>query len=251
LPDARPFVDSLGAFSRVLAVKLYRMQLDGRPDVPVLPCLDHEAMLHEGIEPHSAAYVQDADGHLHEAVYLPGAKRLDVEVASTLGECTDQSRERFIEELERRFPDYRVKTIRPSRLRGEYRVMNACRAQVALRDVLLGENLDKTKASIDRLQLISSLMEKQSRSASWGARTVMTPLIAVVGFVTYELFGRLGSWFSPITMSVIRYGVVSIVGGAFLYWGIKAVHLTEMANRVWKRSAEYSLILNERRKLKG
>jgi hypothetical protein len=34
-----------------------------------------------------------------------------------------------------------------------------------------------------------------------------------------------------------------------LYGGLKAVHLTEMANRVWKRSAEYGLILSERRRL--
>ena len=35
----------------------------------------------------------------------------------------------------------------------------------------------------------------------------------------------------------------------FLYYGLKAVQLTEMANRVWKRSAEYGLILAERRRL--
>jgi hypothetical protein len=30
---------------------------------------------------------------------------------------------------------------------------------------------------------------------------------------------------------------------------LKAVHLNEMAGRVWKRSAEYGLILRERRRL--
>ena len=34
-----------------------------------------------------------------------------------------------------------------------------------------------------------------------------------------------------------------------LYYGLKAVQLTEMANRVWKRAAEYSLILAARRRL--
>ena len=120
-----------------------------------------------------------------------------------------------------------------------------------MRDVLLGTNLDKTKASVDRLQLISSLMEKQSRSASWGARTVMTPLIAVAGFLTYEILGSLGSSLGDTAISAIRYVVVAIVGGVFLYYGVKAVQLTEMANRVWKRTAEYPLILNERRKLGG
>jgi len=47
-------------------------------------------------------------------------------------------------------------------------VIDACRAQVTLREVLTGRDLDRTKLSIDRLQTISALMEKQSRSASWG-----------------------------------------------------------------------------------
>ena len=36
---------------------------------------------------------------------------------------------------------------------------------------------------------------------------------------------------------------------AFLYYGLKAVQLTEMSNRVWKRTAEYNLILAERQRL--
>ena len=32
-----------------------------------------------------------------------------------------------------------------------------------------------------------------------------------------------------------------------LDYGLKAVHLTEMANRVWKRASEYRLIIVERR----
>jgi len=249
--DAQSFVDALGPTCTVLAIKLYRMRLDRPAGVPVLPCLDHEAMLHDGIAPHTAAYVQDAGGHLHEIVYMPAAHRLDVEVASTIGECTPASQEQVIAELQRRYPHCTVRPAPPSRLRGDYRVMNACRAQVTLREVLLGDNLDRTKASVDRLQLISSLMEKQSRSASWGARTVMTPLVAVAGFLTYETLGTLGGSLSDATISVIRYAVVTIVGGIFLYYGVKAVQLTEMANRVWKRSAEYSLILAERRKLEA
>jgi hypothetical protein len=38
-------------------------------------------------------------------------------------------------------------------------------------------------------------------------------------------------------------------GGVFLYYGMKAVQLTEMSNRVWKRTAEYNLILSERKRL--
>jgi len=43
--------------------------------------------------------------------------------------------------------------------------------------------------------------------------------------------------------------VVGLLGAYFLYYGLKAVQLTEMANRVWKRSAEYGLILSERRRI--
>lgn len=248
-PDAKSFLDTLNAFCTVLSIKVYRMHQDGLPRVPTLPCLDHEAMLHEGIDPHIAAYTKDGSDQLHEVVFIPATRRLDVEVASTMGECTDASQRAFMEELRRRFPGFTVKLSYPSRLRGEYRVVNACRAHVSLRDVLLGPDLDKTKQSIDRLQIISSLMEKQSRSASWGARTVMTPLIAVAGFITYEVLGTLAGSLNPSALSLIRYVAITAVGSFFLYYGVKAVQLTEMANRVWKRSTEYNLILSERRRL--
>lgn len=247
--DAQSFIDALAPLCTVLAIKLYRMRLEREVRVPVLPCLDHEAMLHDAVAPHVAAYVQDAQGELHELVYTPAAGRIDLEIASTIGECTPATQTVLMAELARRYPQCSVRPAQPSRLRGDYRVMNACRGQVTLREVLLGDDLDRTKASIDRLQVISSLMEKQSRSASWGARTVMTPLIAVAGFLTYEVLGTLGGSLSPAAISAIRYVVVTLVGGVFLYYGVKAVQLTEMANRVWKRSAEYSLILGERRKL--
>ena len=44
-------------------------------------------------------------------------------------------------------------------------------------------------------------------------------------------------------------GPAGLLGAAFLYYGLKAVQLTEMANRVWKRTAEYNLILSERKRL--
>ena len=40
-----------------------------------------------------------------------------------------------------------------------------------------------------------------------------------------------------------------VLGAIFLYYGMKAVQLTEMSNRVWKRTAEYNLILTERKRL--
>ncbi len=181
------FLLALGEFSTVLCIKLYRLGLESTPAaIPILPCLDHEAMLHEGIEPHAAAYVQDRGGDLHEVVYIPDGKRIDVDTVSTLGERSQGAHDRLIGELRSRFPDCTVREIGPSWVRGDLRVAKACRAQVTLRQVLLGDDLEATKVAVDRLQTISTLMEKHSRVTSWGARTVMTPLLAVAGFLTYQ-----------------------------------------------------------------
>ena len=97
--------------------------------------------------------------------------------------------------------------------------------------------------------IISSLMEKESRVASWGARTIMTPFLAVAGFLTYQLLGRLHFRIGNDIVEILRYCIVGGFGTVFVYYGMKAVHLTQMANRVWKRAAEYNLILAERRRL--
>ena len=95
------FLLALGEFSTVLCIKLYRLGLESTPAaVPVLPCLDHEAMLHEGIEPHAAAYVQDRCGDLHEVVYIPDGKRIDVDTVSTLGERSQGAHEGLIGKIE-------------------------------------------------------------------------------------------------------------------------------------------------------
>jgi hypothetical protein len=247
--DCRSFFDTLSGFSRVLALKIYRLRIDPQPPVPILPCLDHEARLHQtGIAPHAAAYIEDKSGNLHEIVIIPDDRRVEIDVVSTLGECTPESRDRLVETLTGLFPGYAIKVVAPPRFTG-LRVANACRAQVTLRDVLLSADLDRTKTSVDRLQTISQLMEKESRVASWGARTVMTPIVALVGFLSYQILGLEVTRLGPDTVGLLRYLIVGVVGGAFLYYGIKAVELTQMSNRVWKRSAEYGLILNERRKL--
>jgi hypothetical protein len=248
--DCQRFFASVRSFGQPLAVKLYRVRLDPPLPVPTLPCLDHEAMLHEGIAPHAAAYLRDPQGELHELVYVPDQRRIDIETVSTVGECSPQGHERFVAALRGTFPDHRIRVVTASWLRGDRRVADACRAQVTLRDVLSGTDLERTKAAIERLRTISSLMEKESRVASWGARTVMTPLLAVAGFITYQVLGTLGGQMGASGISFVRYAVVGLVGGFFLYYGLKAVHLTEMANRVWKRSAEYSLILAERQRLR-
>jgi hypothetical protein len=243
--DAQVFVDALGALGEILAVKQYRLRVQPPTPIPMLPCLDHEALLHEGIAPHIAAYVRDRSDNLHEAVWTPKERRIDVEVASTMDECTPESQRSFISALAQRFPDHQVHATPISWLRGDRRVVHACRAQVTLRDVLMGTDLDRTKRAVERLQLISSLMEKESRVASWGARTIMTPFLALVGLlVIWSLGTEADAWW----VIVSRY-ILTLTGVFFLYAGLKAVHLTEMASRVWKRSAEYGLILSERSRL--
>jgi len=248
--EARRALEALGAFGPVLAIKLYRLTLDPAPAVPLLPCLDHEAMLHEGIAPHAAAYVQDASsGDLHELVFIPARRRIEVDTVSTWGECSAASHQRLMAMIAARFRDYRVRVTGPSWWRGERRVAHACRAQVSLRDVLLGRDAAAVKARIDRLQTIGALMEKQSRVASWGVRTVTGPLLAAAGVVLFLVFGSLTNSLGEDGVTALQYSLVGLLGASFLYYGLKAVQLTEMSNRVWKRTAEYNLILAERRRL--
>lgn len=249
--ECQRILQTLRALGTLLSVKLYRLTIDPPPAAPILPCLDHEAMLHETVDPHAAVYVQDHAGSLHELVFIPARRLIVVDTASTLGECSPDAQARFLPPLRRQFPDYRIQVQRPSWWRGERRVAAACRAQVTLRDVLLGADIDAIKRRIDRLQTISTLMEKQSRVASWGMRTVTGPLLAAAAFVTFLLLGEFAPRFGEATVTWLRYGLIGLLGAAFLYYGLKAVQLTEMANRVWKRSAEYSLILSERRRLAG
>jgi hypothetical protein len=248
--EAARALETLRDFGRVLAVKLYRVAPVPLPVVPVLPCLDHEAMLHEGIAPHAAVYVQEAQsGDLHELVFVPKARRVEVDTVSTWGEHSSASRARLLRWLAERFPDYHVRVRGPSWWRGERRVAAACRAQVSLRDVLTGEDTATLRSRIDRLQTISAIMEKESRVASWGVRTVTAPLLAAAGVATFLLLGRFTEILGDPGVTAVRYVIVALVGAVFLYYGLKAVQLTEMSNRVWKRTAEYNLILSERRRL--
>lgn len=57
--EAQRVFQLVSEFGPLLSFKLYRLAFDDPPGVPVLPCLDHEAMLHGGIPPHAAAYVQE------------------------------------------------------------------------------------------------------------------------------------------------------------------------------------------------
>lgn len=240
----------LRSYGAVLSIKLYRLTIVPRPDVPVIPCLDHEAMLHQVVAPHAAAYVQEhASSDLHELVFVPAQRRAEVDTVSTWNEHSAESLRRLLAHLAEHLPEYRVAVKGPSRWRGERRVADACRAHVSLRDVLLSDDLDGVKADIDRLQTVGALMEKHSRVASWGVRTVTGPVLAAAGVTTFLVLGSLTPWLGETGVTALRYALVGLLGAGFLYYGLKAVQLTEMANRVWKRGAEYTLILAERRRL--
>jgi hypothetical protein len=247
--EAQRVLDGLNAFGRLLSVKLYRITLPAPPAVPTLPCLDHEAMLHARIPSHAAAYLQDrSTGDLHELVVIPARRRIEIDVVSTWGEHSEVSHQRLLALIGERFPDYRVRVRGPSWWRGERRVAAACRAQVSLRDVLLGSDMAELRVRIHRLQTIGTLMEKESRVASWGVRTVSGPLLGAAAVATYLVLGGLTAVLGETEVAALRYTLVTGLGTWFLYYGLKAVQLTEMSNRVWKRTAEYSLILAERTK---
>ncbi len=246
----QPFLRAVSAFAHVRAVKSYRLPVPVPAGVPRLPCLDHEAMLHEDIAPHVSLYLEDLDGGgLHEVAWVPARRRIEIDVVSTSDEHGPESHARLLERLADCFPDHEIRVGGPSWLRGDGRVARACRAQISLRDVLTGRDFEQLAAALHRLEAIGALMEKESRVASWSVRTVTGPLLALVGFVSYGALGLLTTLVGVDWVQGLRYVVVGGVGSVFLYLGLKAVHLTEMANRVWKRSAEYGLILAERRRI--
>jgi hypothetical protein len=241
---------TLELFGTVLAIKLYRLTLDAPAAVPTLPCLDHEAQLHEAVAPHLSAYIRESSsGDIHELAFTPSKRRIDIDTTSTIGEYSDESHARLRAMLATHFPSYQVEVQGPSRWHGERRVAAACRAQVTLRDVLVGTDLAKIERRLQRLQVISALMEKQSRVTSWAVRTVTGPALAFVGFLAYELLGSSTAELGAEMVAQLQYAVVGIIGAAFLYFGLKAVQLTDMSTRIWKRSTEYSLILSGRRRL--
>lgn len=248
--EAQRLLDVLAEFGSILAIKLYRLTLPAPPAIPTLPCLDHEASLHEGIAPHFSVYVQDrTSGDLHELVFIPAKRQIEVDTVSTWGECSAQSHRRTLEMLAAWYPEYRVKVTGPSWLRGERRVAVSCRAQIPLRDVLLSSDVDDIRRRIERLRAIASLMEKQSRVASWGVRTVMSSALAVAGVAVYAVLGSLAARIGDDRVAALRYWLIATIGGTLLYYGLKAVQLTEISNRAWKRAIEYGLIVSERQRL--
>ena len=243
-------LDALREFGPICAVKLYRVPFSLIPPVPLIPCLDHEAMLHQRVDPHASAYVRDrVSGDLHEVAFTPARRHIQVDTVSTLSDCSPESHARLLTWLGATFPTYQISVTHPTWWRGDRRVAEACRAQVSLRNVLLGEDIAAVEADIERLRTIGTLMEKQSRVASWAVRTVTAPILAAAGALTYLMLGSFTSWLGAGGVDALRFAMLGVIGTLFLYYGLKAVQLTEMSNRVWKRAAEYTLILKERRRI--
>jgi hypothetical protein len=249
--DVTDELTRLGTCGTVLAVKVYRVEIDPtRVRVPVLPCLDHEAMLHQHVDPHLSAYLLEPHHQeIHEVGVYPTRRTLKIDTVSTLGEFSGASTTGLRASLDRAFPGFTVKTLTPSWWRGEHRVAEACRAQITLRDVLLGEPSEALKRRIDKLQMVGALMEKQSRVASWGVRTITGPLLAGAGVVLYAILGAVAPTVGLTRVTELQYAIIGTLGATFLYYGLKAVQLTDMGNRVWKRATEYSLVLTERKRL--
>jgi len=246
------FFDAVAEVARLQAIKLYRLRVATPYPIPVLPCLDHEARLHENPAPHAAAYIEDLDSRgLHEIVVIPARRRIEIDVVSTAEEHSAEAHARLVAWLAGRFPDFTVRISGPSLLRGDRRVARACRAQIKLRDVLSSADVDALAWSINQLQTIGALMEKESRVASWSVRTVTGPLLALAGFLSYRVLEGLTPVIGATWVPWLQYAAVGGLGAVFLYLGLKAVHLTEMANRVWKRASEYEMILAERKRLAG
>lgn len=248
--DWHGFLAGFAPEYRVLAVKSYRVDLGAALRVPLLPCLDHEATLHASSDAHVSAYVQGVDdgGGIHE-VALHGARRLVLDEVSTAGEHSPVAAERLRSHLARRHPGLAIHVHRASRLRGDPRAIEASRAQVTLREVLTGEDLAHTEAQIRRLDAVASIIEKESRVASWGVRTATTPLLAVAGVLAYLLVEAFAHTLSSGATTTLRYAIVTAIGAVLLYLGLKAVQLTGISSRVSKRSTEYGLVLEERRRL--
>ena len=237
---ARQSLEALRSFGPVLAIKLYRLTLEPTPAVPILPCLDHEAMLHESVAPHAAAYVQDASsGDLHELVFIPASRRIEVDTVSTWGENSaavapapaDDARRALSRPLGAgegavlvarrtpcgaRLPRPGVAARRPARPRhGD------------------GQSPDRSPADdrvADGETVARRVVGRPNRD-----RTVL----AAAAFVLFAVFGFLTPTLGEGGVTSLRYALISVLGAIFLYYGMKAVQLTEMSNRVWKRTAEY------------
>ncbi len=243
----RRFLDTLAQEHRLICTKSYRLELP--PHLPVIPCLDHEAQLQGNPPPHLSVYLEDPSGEFHEVGFVPGERRVSLDVASTLAETSAEAREQLVVRLRKLFPEYTVVEQPPSLVRGDAWVAKVVRAQVRLRDVLVGDDAASVRYKLEHLRAIADLMEKESRVSSWGIRTMTPLLLGGAGVGSYMFLGLFDKSLTPWQVMNLRYTALTLLGGAFMYIGMKAVYLTSLGTRVWKRATEYRLILDARQRV--
>lgn len=249
--EAAPFIqflEALGTDHTVLCAKAFRVELSC--DLPLIPCLDHEAQLQGNPAPHISAYLEDRNGEFHEVGLIASEHRIVVDAPSTMAETSTAGRDAMVALLRQRFPEYSIVVKQPSWLRGDARVAQVIRSQLLLRDIMKGEETAEVRWSLEKIKAISDLMEKESRVFSWGTRT-MTPALGGTGVAMYLFIGLFRSDLTPHELGLLRSVTVAILTGAFLYFGLKAVYLTGLGTRVWKRATEYKLILDARKRHKA
>ena len=246
------FFDGLTDLCIVRSIKLFRFKLDPVPRVPVLPCLDHEAMLDDDTPRHAAAYVEDRQtGDILELVFVPAESLVEFDIVSAEEEHSIRTRDRLIADLQQRFPTYTIRTNKHSSFRGDKRVMRACRSQVSLREVLHSDDFARLDGALDKLKTVASLMEKESRVVSWLLQTAALPVAAVAAFLIFPILGSLTNTLGMGIVRLLQVSLVLALGSTFVFYSVRSVHLTEMANRVWKRATEYGLIVSERRRIQA
>ena len=238
------FLEKLAPAYRVAVLKVYRLPRPLAIDVPQIPCLDHEAVLHRYVHRHVSAYIVDHEGGYHEVSCTPARSTITIDEASTLGSHGPDSTDALVAFLDETFTEYEIHRVRPSRIRADGRVADTVMSQITLSQVVTGSDLRILRAKLAQLSAIATLIEKSSRVSSWTVRTGYAPLLASAGLVAFFVLGAVG--LSDGWRDVLRYGVVGAIGAGLLYVGLKAVHLTQIGTRVWKRCEEYRMIVAAR-----
>lgn len=226
----------------VLSLKTYRLAIPPVTNIPITPCLDHEAQLHEHDAPHIACYVQDREsGTIATIVYLPSNKTFVVEEETADASAVLESIATF---LRQRYRNHKVNIHKPRPGSAYVRARAVAEAHVPLELVLVGGHDKELKPHLERLNGISVLMEKASRVSSWGIRTAYAPLTAAAVFILVLVIPSSGGSIFELThLEWVRIALLSAIGTAFLYYGLKAVQLTNTATRLAKRIREYEFIM--------
>ncbi len=167
-------------------------------------------------------------------------------------EASEAELAEMIDFLKERFPEHEVRVERLRRGSAFVRARDVAEAHLPLECVLCSTDELGIRKQLERLNGISQLMEKESRVTSWGMRTAYPPLIAAIAFLLVLAFP--GDWNDVTSGSLgalARLASIFAVGGAFLYYGLKAVQLTKSATRLAKRIREYDFILTARKVQQG